>query len=429
MTRVRNVTGLAKTFLKLIIVLRVFFYILPLLFRELSLWRFVQLARRLLFFLDMFGHNKFVEIDGKTRLDLYLPGFPSKAFLRSCDKFMVFDERLPCLTVLVSVTRACSYRCEHCYQRLDSGKDAPIEVMVNVVKRLQEKGVTFFNIEGGEPFIVFDRLMALCEAIDDRAEIWVNSTGVGVTKERLMALRQTPVTALMFSLRAPTQERFDALFGKPGAWKNTMDAIELSHEVGIAVAFNACLSRDDFFNGTFEAVMDKAKELRGAIIQLIHPKSAGGWLQGGSPAFSKEDIEHIKRRVHQYNNDKAYRDYPSISAQIVEEDSAHLGCTAGGVDRFYVNAQGDVQPCEFLNLSFGNVLEEDFDLIYDRMRRVFNPASTSWMCERYSHKIRELYEKHELKSLPLPKELSEEVYQDWDLGAPTAVYEKIRKMK
>ena len=57
MTRVRNVSGFAKVVLKLRIILHVFFHILPMLFRRLSLWRFVQLARRLLFFLGVFDHN------------------------------------------------------------------------------------------------------------------------------------------------------------------------------------------------------------------------------------------------------------------------------------------------------------------------------------------------------------------------------------
>ena len=56
------------------------------------------------------------------------------------------------------------------------------------------------------------------------------------------------------------------------------------------------------------------------------------------------------------------------------------GCTAGGIERFYVNANGDVQPCEFVNVSFGNVNEEDFNNIYRRMRKYFRDPRTNWIC-------------------------------------------------
>ena len=67
-----------------------------------------------------------------------------------------------------------------------------------------------------------------------------------------------------------------------------------------------------------------------------------------------------------YNLRREYKDFPAIYAQSIEEDENHFGCTAGGIDRFYINAKGDVQPCEFLNISFGNVQDENFEDIYDK---------------------------------------------------------------
>ena len=41
-----------------------------------------------------------------------------------------------------------------------------------------------------------------------------------------------------------------------------------------------------------------------------------------------------------------------------------------GMDKFYVNAKGNVKPCEFLNISFDNIANEEFEPIYDRMKNV-----------------------------------------------------------
>jgi MoaA/NifB/PqqE/SkfB family radical SAM enzyme len=167
---------------------------------------------------------------------MYIPGFPSKAFYTACNKFSVFNEKLPCTVALISVTSACTYHCEHCYQRFDKGKDVDIEFLKTTVKSLQDSGIAFFNIEGGEPFLTFDRLLDVCNVIDDRSEIWINSTGNGITKERLLKLKETNLTAIMFSLHSETPQQVNKFMGDENAWANMEEAINLCHEVGFPYA-------------------------------------------------------------------------------------------------------------------------------------------------------------------------------------------------
>jgi MoaA/NifB/PqqE/SkfB family radical SAM enzyme len=173
--------------------------------------------------------------------------------------------------------------------------------------------------------------------------------------------------------------------------------------------------------------MELVKQFNASIIQLIHPKPAGGWLAGGGTPFSEADIERVRKLVHRYNRERAYRHYPSISAQVIEEHSSRFGCTAGGNDRVYINAQGDVQPCEFLNLSFGNVGTEDFRDIYVRMRSRFRTPSDGWLCQTYSEQILQRYRASGAKRLPLAPDLSDQLCQTWDRGTPTPLYVAIEQ--
>ena len=45
-----------------------------------------------------------------------------------------------------------------------------------------------------------------------------------------------------------------------------------------------------------------------------------------------------------------------------------------------MGADGEVQPCEFLNVSFGNVRDEPFETILRRMREHLHTPSTDWLC-------------------------------------------------
>ncbi|MDR3212665.1 MAG: radical SAM protein [Azoarcus sp.] len=409
----------------LVIRLHVFFHYLPRFIGRPR--RFLALLGRLDLLLNKLQHNKFAPIGKGLRLDLYVPSYPGKAFFKACDKFCVFDGgKSPCTGVLLSVTNACPYACEHCYQRFDTGRDVDIALLTDTAKRLQAMGVCFFNIEGGEPFVRYERLKALCAAIDcNTAEIWVNSTGHGMTAEKLRELRPT---AVMFSLHSADPETFNGFMGRPHAWKMLMTGIAHCKECGIPFAFNACLMEEAFFNREFERVMALAKDLGACLVQIIKPKPAGAWLAANTESmFSERGVETAIAKVNLYNLARSHRAYPPVSAQILEEAPDVFGCTAGGTDRFYINAKGDVQPCEFLNISFGNIAEEDFGEIYARMRKTFRHPGTCMLCEKAADHIHKLRAQYNLERLPLPPELSREVHENWDKGARTALYEKTEK--
>lgn len=429
MQKIKNITGIAKTIFLLKMKICIFFHFLPnLIKRKITLCKYFAYLRRLLYFLSKMKHNKFVKIGKNTRIGLYIPGFSAKPFYTACKKFMVFGKKFPCATVLVSITSACRYHCKHCYQKYDKGKDIEIEKLVETVRKLQNMGIAFFNIEGGEPFLVYDRLKKVCQAIDNRSEIWINSTGDGITIERLLELKKLNVTSIMFSLHSPDPAELNMFMGVENAWQTMAQSIELCHKAEISVALNLCLPKDDFYNGRFEKIIARAKEFKAAFLQLIKPKPAGGWLETGVASFTEENINHCKKQVEKYNTDRRYKNYPAISAQIIEEDKNVFGCTAGGTDRFYINAKGDVQPCEFLNISFGNILQEEIEKIYTRMRDYFKEPGECWLCEKYSTEILRLFKENNLKSLPLDVDLSKTIYNNWDRGKKTELYQHLKNM-
>jgi len=430
MLRVKNYTGFSKVLINLKIQLYTFIYFSGQLFLgRIKVKYFIRVLKRLLFFLSYMKQNKYAKIGNRLKINLYLPGFPSKAYFRACNKVTEFDKKMPSISALISITSACRYKCPHCYQKHDKGKDADINVLIETVKNLQNKGTAFFNIEGGEPFLVFDRLKTVCNSIDNRSEILINSTGDGMTLENMTELRKNKnIIGIMFSLHTDKPEEMNSFMGVENAWDNLKNGIELSHKVGFAVTFNTCLLRDAFYDGTFENIMNIVKDFNGSMIQLIKPKPAGGWLESGIEDFSKEDFEHIKNLAHKYNLDKKFREYAFISPMILEESPEYFGCTAGGTDRFYINAKGDLQACEFLNLSFGNIQTDDFDTIYDKMRKVFEKPCQSWLCEKYSCQIYKLKTENNLASLPLSPELSNQVYEVWKRGDVTEFYKKLEEL-
>lgn len=98
------------------------------------LWRSSLLTR-------VFYQHKLLRLpDGRYKLDFYLPAYPSEGFFMSMESKFVAKPPRPA-TVVLSMTRACQYRCPHCYQGRDGAVELPLERLLEVVDTLRSTGV------------------------------------------------------------------------------------------------------------------------------------------------------------------------------------------------------------------------------------------------------------------------------------------------
>ena len=278
----------------------------------------------------------------------------------------------------------------------------------------------------GEPLLQFDRLMQLMRSLDNRSEIWINSTGAHLTDEKLEELMKTHLTGIMISLHSPNPREHDKFTGVEGSFDTACKALKLFAENGAFTVINCCASREMVMNGELERLFEIGKDLHCSYIQVIHPKSAGNWINEKQKSYQeKKEIDKLSFLHQKYNREKALLNYPSVSSQVFEESKDVFGCTAGGIDRFYVGASGEVQPCEFLNISFGNIYEEDFLTIFQRMRSYFPTGSSDWLCCTKAQEISELIKTHNVQSLPIPKDITEKWMQSWKKNEEPKVYKKL----
>ncbi len=384
-------------------------------------FRFLRRALRLLM---VFGHNKVVRVFNGYKLHLYLPAYPSKAFFYALESKLL-GERPGATTVVFSMTKACTYKCRHCYQRHDRGADMNENLLVETALNVRDSGAAMFDIEGGEPFVRFDRLLKLVSALDERSEIWINTTGANVEPGMMEKLKEEGLFGLMVSLHSPDASVHDKLTGIPGSFETACGILRQCRKMGLVAAFNTVLSEKEIATGGIDRIMELARKLDCDYVQLIHPKPAGMWLDRKEEMQTDPGVIDKVRKEHLRYNSKARRDYPSLAAQVFEESSDVLGCTAGAVDRFYIGASGEVQPCEFLNISFGNVNDEPFSEIYGRMRSYFAQPCTDWLCCTQAAAIAEAFRKRKSNAAPLPWSETRDLVENWDRGEPTPIYDKI----
>jgi len=423
--KIKPITGIKRVFFDTYLVIYIFLkYTGFLLTRKMSFKQYILFFKRLILLQIRFRHNKVVRIGDVYKMHLYLPAFPSPAFFHALKRFLMLEGEPSPVSVLLSVTKACTYNCPHCYQKKDTGKEVPTDKLIEVAKEMQNLGISFFNIEGGEPLLKFDKLLKLVSSLDERAEVWVNTNGYSLTEEKARKMKEAGVFGVMISVHHWDREKFDGFVRREGAFDDAISALKTFKEAGIATAINCCPTKETIEEGGIEKIMKLAKDHGCSYVQLIHGKPAGGWLGRKDPL--EDDILNKMARSHPlFNKSFKYRKYPVISSQVFESLKGNFGCTAGGIERFYINHHGEVQPCEFMNVSFGNIQDEDFLVIYKRMKSYFQEPGTNWLCCTEAERIEKAILAEEEKKIPLPKDITILMAKDWDLGEETSLYKKM----
>jgi len=417
-------TGPRKAFiyLRIILSIPVYYSMRPRFFSSLfDYFRFLSRALRLLL---VFRHNKIVRVFNGYKLHLYLPAYPSNAFFYAIESKLLRSPPGP-TTIVFSMTKACPYRCKHCYQKRDGSEDLNESLMIQTALAVRDTGVAMFDIEGGEPFTRYSKLLKLVQSLDERSEIWINTTGTQATPNMLEELKTAGLFGLMVSIHSPDRVTHDAFTGVPGSFDAACEIIQIGRQAGLTVACNSVLSEEEIRSGDLDRLMDLARDLKCDHVQLIHPKPAGIWLGRKKEMQTDKQLIQAIQQEHVRYNSRQMHNYPALAGQVFEEQKNVLGCTAGATDRYYIGASGEVQPCEFLNLSFGNVNEESFEVIFERMRSTFKMPCSDWLCCTQADAIQRLFIQHDIKQTPLPWEITRDLVENWDRGEPTPIYKKL----
>ncbi len=356
----------------------VFFYLKQWLHRKRSFPETIRVLLRLKEFSARQKRAKYMRMGGGVRMGLYVPTYPSKAFYRSTQNMLGELNTARCVTTVISITSSCPFDCEYCYQKLNRGEDTPMDVLLRAIRQMQNDGTTIFVIEGGEPFAKYDRLRAVCDAIDDRSEMWINTTGAGLTEERLLELLDLGVTAFKLSVHDVTKEGHNRFLKSDHAWDFATSAAALFQKHNVPFCFNSYMAKECYLSGQFDKVMALAKEWGAAYIQCLTPRSSGANIKERPFSYTEEDLDAMAALVIAYNQDPKLAGFPSIFFDEFEERRI-FGCTAGA-GRLYLSAQGELQPCHAVNISIGNIKDKDYSTLREELETMFRVPGKYTAC-------------------------------------------------
>lgn len=319
----------------------------------------------------MLKYRHMVRFNESVVIDSTFPPYPSPSFDKRISNYInnLDMMELPSGIVSLSTTNCCPYFCSFCSTRAhrDPGADLDENILKRTIREIEALGVPTVILHGGEPLYRYDRFLRLVKHVDKHTCLWMFTTGYGATPERAEELRANGLFGVWISLDHYDPKVHNRLRGHAQAFENACRAVEIFKKAGVYTCLSLVPPDDLLEPDNFIRYYDFTKSLGVAEIRILERKPCGREACKGVIPHSPV-LEQLQKDLFR---DPKFREHPPLSglSTWLEKDPA-FGCQCR-FEYLYVTSQGEVQPCEASEISFGNITKEGFPTVYRRICDAF----------------------------------------------------------
>ncbi|MBM4017090.1 MAG: radical SAM protein, partial [Planctomycetes bacterium] len=352
-----------------------------------------RFARQVEAFLAVINRLKVIaEKNGKNVYNLYNPPMPTPAAMRHLErKLRTMAEKMVFPgTCTLSVTPRCPCRCVHCSaDRFTAGerRELSTDELRGVIDQAVDLGVSNVVFTGGEPMVHPDLPDLVAHVDKTRAHAMMFTSGVLLTEKNVARLAEAGLDSLNVSIDAATAARHDELRRLPGAFQKAFEGARRARAAGILTGISTYGSHDAVESGALESILALARREGFHEVTIFDCVPTGKFLGAPHVRMGRKDIKRVRAIAERWGAS----DHPmGVTAQAKANAYDGGGCF-GGFAQFYMTCYGDVNPCDFNPVTFGNVLEEPLEAIWRRLVAHPEYAPHRHACRMQSERYRMKY--------------------------------------
>ncbi len=352
------------------------------------------------------------KVGGKLILHSHLPPVNSKAFTRFVNEQLLGRSTGPS-HAQVGLTNACPQHCNCCYSQHRTGRAMDTETIIKTIGDLKRLGVFWLGFTGGEPLMNKD-IVRITESAGDDCAVKLFTTGCGVTKGLAAGLQGAGLYSVSVSLDHWQEAVHDRGRNYQGAYQAARRAIDTFLELGtVHVGVSSVLTREMINSG-------QAGDFLGFLEGLgIHE----AWLSEAKPSaptsWNREAVITEGERLKLVNLQDRYNREGKVTVNYLGhfEGREHFGCNAGR-KMVYVDASGEVGPCVFTPMTFGNLRERPLAEIVQEMRECFPSGDSCFINDNF-----ELLKRYHRGRMPLGREETLAILSEARFGPPARFFQ------
>lgn len=299
----------------------------------------------------------------------YQPPVPTKASMKLLGSRLAYElDGHPQPTVCtLQVTSRCQANCMHCSaarHKNSNRAELTTEEWKRVIRESEAAGIVTVVFTGGEPLLRPD-IFELIEWVDkDEAVALMFCNGLLLDEDNVIKLAKAGLWCIHVSIDSPDPQAHDNMRRVPGSFKKAIDGLKRIKDAGILAGISTYATPERLHNGQVVELIELAKSIGVDEITIFDVVPTGKLLlEDKKHLLSDEDKGELCRLENEYN---AGHGLPHVITQAHVNGPTGSGCYAGWC-QFYMTAYGDMTPCDFTPLSFGNAREQSIAAIWQNM--------------------------------------------------------------
>ena len=260
----------------------------------------------------------------------------------------------------LALTYACNLDCKHCSAELmkSNEKELTIEDYREIVRQSKELDVFSWNITGGEPLLV-DWLEYLIPVLKPKTHsIFIQTNCMLLDENKAKKMAELGVNCITTSLDHIQPEKHNEFRGSELSYDKVMEGVRNAKKYGMQALIGVTVSHQNLRSKSLIELIETFNHI-GVIVLFNLAIPCGKWAGKSDVMLRGDDREYLLKIMEKY---------PMTSTDHEVGRNA-VGCPAG-VEKVYITPYGDVTPCPFLSVSFGNIRSATLSNIVKEMRKV-----------------------------------------------------------
>ena len=280
------------------------------------------------------------------------------------------------------VTSNCNHNCIHCYNYWrkdceiikDQAKQLTEEQYLELARKIIEQKPVSITVTGGEPFLVFDRIKSSIELLlANNISISFNSNAALINDKIIDFLVEHKI-GVFVSFPCSDPQINDFITSTPGSFSRTVASLDKMDKRGVSFLANMVVS-----TANLDYVKTTASFLKGRYGITKISITRVGKPVNSSEDFDKflldeEGIQKLMQasyEVHKELDLEVQTSCPytpcTIKSQEIYDLFGERGICTAGKTTYAIDTEGNVKACPRDGRLYGNILKEDFSVIWARM--------------------------------------------------------------
>jgi len=305
------------------------------------------------------------------------------------------------------LTKECNLRCLHCRAEAESSSfegELSLEEVLRIIDEIASHYRPILVLTGGEPLYRKDIYRIASHARERGLKAALATNGTLIDAGAAAMIRDSGIQRVSISIDGGDAASHDGFRGIPGSFDGALNGAAHLKAAGVEFQINTTISRRNV--DRIEDILKLAETIGAKALHLFMLVPVGCGIEiAESEMITKERYESVLNWFYDKSRETKLElkatcapHYYRIIRQRARQEGRKLsfetdgmaavtrGCLAGtGV--CFISHRGDVQPCGYLPVSAGNVLNRPFHEIWEdsdlfrSLRDLDNLTGKCGMCE------------------------------------------------